>query len=59
MNLEAARWMNPEYQQDILGVPLDEYLDGEYSDSDSSFWSDPHRPQDFLGGETLEEYYEH
>jgi len=58
MDLEAARWMNPQYQRDTLGVPLDEYLEGEYSDSDDS-WSDPHRPQDFLGGETLEEYYEH
>ena len=40
MNLEAARWMNPEYQRDTLGVPLDEYLEAEYSDFDSSFWSD-------------------
>ncbi len=59
MNLEVARWMNPEYQQNILGVPLNKYLEGEYFDSDSSFWSDPHHPQDFLSGETLEVYYGH
>ena len=59
MILEAARWMNPEYQRDTLGVPLDEYLDAEYIDPDLWIWADPDRPQDFLGGETLEEYYEH
>ena len=59
MILEAARWMNPEYQRDTLGVPLDKYLEAEYSDPDLSIWCDPDRPQDFLGGETLAEYDKH
>jgi len=56
IDLDAARWMNRVYQREILGVPLDEYLELEYSDSVSY---DPDCPQDFLGGESLEEYYEH
>jgi hypothetical protein len=55
MELEAARWMNPEYQLEMLGVPLDEYLEGDLSDVDD----DAGDYLDFLGGESLEEYYEH
>jgi len=44
--------------EDTLRVPLDKYLEGEYLDLDDS-WSDPHCSQNFLDGETLEEYYEH
>jgi len=53
MILEAARWMNPEYQWDTLRVPLNKYLEAEYSDPDLSIWSDPDHPQDFLSRETL------
>jgi hypothetical protein len=55
--VQAARWMNMAYQRDILGVPLDEYLDAE--DSDSGHFFDPDLPQDFLGEESLSDYFEH
>jgi hypothetical protein len=57
MDLEAARWMNADYQHEMLGVSLDEYLDGHVSDDDNrgNFQLRP----SFLGGETLEDYYEH
>jgi hypothetical protein len=54
MDLEAARWLNPAYQQEMLGVPLSEYL-GELPDVDDDAGDYP----DYLGGESLEEYHEH
>ncbi len=53
MDLEATRWMNPAYQQEILGVSLGEYLEEDLSDIDNNAGDYP----DFLGGESLEEYY--
>ena len=53
MDLETARWMNPAYQQEMLGVPLGEYLGELDVDDDEGDYPD------YLGGESLEEYYEH
>jgi len=53
IDLEVARWMNPDYQLDTLGVPLGEYLEEDPEGFDFE------ARHDFLGGETLEEYREH
>lgn len=57
MDLEAARWMNLEYQEDMLGVTLAQFLEDDYFDADDDDNSGNY--PDFLGGESLEEYYEH
>jgi hypothetical protein len=56
MDLEVARWLNPTYQREILGVPLAEYLEEHLEDGDDGWYE---RRHDFLGGETVEEYFEH